>query len=106
MKILTGGLRSVRRSLLSTWAGGLLPFVDVDFVGDEGRLEGCLRFGLGGEPKSGGTRSAIGCSRGVVKPVSSYPGDVVTASCTISRFSLSLKVAAGTLACARPLVTI
>ena len=100
---MTGGLRRERRSLLSTWAGGLLPFVEVDLVGDGGRLEGSLR--LGGEPKSGGTRPATGCSSGVVDSASSYPRDVVAASRIISRFSLPLELAVGTLACVRLLVT-
>ena len=91
------------RSLLSTRAGVLLVFVDADFVGDGGRLEGSLR--LGAEPRSGGTRTSTGCSSGTVISVSSARGSAVAASGAIPLFSLSLEPAVETLRCDQPLVT-
>ena len=98
----TGGLRRLRRSFLSTIAVALLPFVDEDLVGDVGRLDEGLR--LPGEPSGVGARLGAG---GIICGVLSMPSTTenrATALLTVSRFSLSLEPVAKTLPCDRPLV--
>ena len=98
MKNHIGGSKSLGSYLLFTLAGALPDFVDTDFLGDEGLLEG-LR--LEGESRSG---IVTACSTGIVA-IAFSSGRVRTESYATSRFSPSLELDLEISACFPSLAT-